>query len=221
MQRDRALFSKILSLRSERKSYREIARLLGIAKSTVSYWLSDSAESQAIRVHLSEKSFRESRQGKIGLISKERWQAYRAAAAREAEEEFPQLLNDPLFVAGIMLYWGEGDKIPRGSIRLANTDPHMITVFVKFLRDIMDVPTERIRIKLLLYPDLEDHACRSFWINAARLSWENIGKSTYIQGRHPHKRLPHGVCQILVHDVYHKVKILTWIDNFFKQYTIQ
>ena len=40
-----------------------------------------------------------------------------------------------LRIAGLMLYWGEGAKKNSHSIDFANSDPGMIDIFLKFLRN--------------------------------------------------------------------------------------
>ena len=155
---------------------------------------------------------------KLAKFMKDKWNAYRATAAEEAAMEFENLLSNPLFVAGIMLYWGEGDKMLRGQLRITNTDPKMIRLFVIFLETIMKIPKGRIKAYLVLYPDLSDSDCKMFWATQASLPEENFIKSQYIIGRHPTKKLTHGVCTIYVSNIYQKIKILTWIDIFSKKY---
>ena len=96
----------------------------------------------------------------------------------------------------------------------------MISIFVKFLREKMGIPKEKIRMALILYPDLIDMQCKNFWSHAANLPNDHFMKSQYIHGNHPTKRLSHGICMIVVSSVYAKTKILAWIDIFSKQYTI-
>ena len=78
-----------------------------------------------------------------------------------------------------MLYWGEGDKMPRGSLRLTNTDPKMIGVFVAFLKKAMGIQKEKIRAELILYPDLSDMRCKTFWGKITGLQKKNFMKILY------------------------------------------
>lgn len=206
-----------LALRKEGKSYNEIHDILGIPTSTLSGWFAKDIASQLISKNLAIKARRENGR-KLAEFMKNKWSAYRLLAIAEAKSEFEDLFSDPLFVAGLMLYWGEGDKMHRGHLRITNTDPKMITIFVLFLERIMKIQTNKIRVELLLYPDLSDSDCRTFWMQATNLPAENFMKSQYIVGRHPTKRLSHGICIIHVCSIYQKMKILTWIDIFAEQY---
>ncbi len=219
MNRDTTIFQKILTLRFQNKGYREIAKTLGVSKSTVSYWLADNQKSQAIRTNLSEKSSEENGK-KLGLFSSEKWKAYRKQAAQEATEQFPTLSPDPLFIAGIMLYWGEGDSNPKNPLRISNTNPNMIALFVKFLTEKMAIATNKIKIGLVLYPDLSDSECKSFWSKTTALPMENFMKTQFIVGKHPTKRIAHGVAMVVVHSRHHKTKILRWIEIFSQKYTM-
>ena len=157
---------------------------------------------------------------KRSIAAKERWARHRAGIFDEAKEDFNLLRSNPLFVAGIAFYWGEGDSKPTNPLRLSNTDPRMIALYVRFLRIIMGIPDEKIRIGLVLYPDLADDACKFFWATVMGLAIGNFMKTQFIQGHHPTKRLAHGVCMVVVNSRAAKLRMLAWIDFFAKQYTI-
>ena len=135
----------------------------------------------------------------------------------EAIREFELLKYEPLFIAGLMLYWGEGDKVTRHRVRLTNTDPQMIKLFARFLVIICNISFERMQAQLLLYPDLSDTELKKYWSDATELPESSFRKTTIIQGRHPTKRLEQGICIILVSSVYLKIKILEWIHLSAKQ----
>jgi predicted DNA-binding protein YlxM (UPF0122 family) len=64
---------------------------------------------------------------------------------------------EELAVAGSMLYWAEGSKgnelrIP-STVDLANSDPKMIKLFLRFLRTIYGVDEKKLRIYLYCYAD--------------------------------------------------------------------
>lgn len=59
-----------------------------------------------------------------------------------------------LKISGLMLYWGEGAKKNTHSVDFANSDPDMIIVFIKFLRNIYHINEEKFRIYLYSYNSL-------------------------------------------------------------------
>lgn len=67
-----------------------------------------------------------------------------------------------LKVTGVMLYWGEGTK-KGSSVALANSDPKMVLVFLKFLREICGVDEKRLRVGLHYYQDHDADKLVTFW----------------------------------------------------------
>lgn len=141
------------------------------------------------------------------------WEEWREEFRKEARKEFPLLITNPLFITGINLYWAEGDsKLKNGKVELVNTDPRMISLFVKFLRKIAKVPENKILVWLILYPDLSEEKCKSFWGEICKISPMQFRKTQFIKGRHPTKKVEHGMCVVIVHSRGLKEKIFTWID---------
>lgn len=211
-----------MGLRKKKKSYNEIAKVLGIPKSTMHYWFRNLRWSKIIKKELTEKAQRlATKQMKaIAIANKKRWKVWRAQHRKEAIKEFPLLKSNPLFVAGLMLYWGEGDNKPKGDVRLTNINPRMIKLFDKFLREICNIPKERIYVRLLLYPDLSDKKSQNFWHKSTKIPLSQFGKSSVIYGRHPTKRLENGICLLRVGaggDL--KEKMITWINLLSKNLT--
>lgn len=152
------------------------------------------------------------------IAAQKRWASHRSEIIEDARKGFALFGNDPLFVAGISLYWGEGDSKLGNPLRLSNTNSRMIEVYVNFLKAIMKILDDKIRIGLILYPDLSDKECKLFWSTTMNLPLKNFMKTQFINGRHPTKRLKHGVCMVVVNSQVEKLKMLTWIDFFAKQY---
>lgn len=69
---------------------------------------------------------------------------------------------------GLGLYWGEGNKKNRNSIRLGNTDPLLIRKFVRFLRSSLGVPASKLRFGLQIFSDMKPATAVSFWVDILR-----------------------------------------------------
>ena len=206
---------KAIELRRSGKSYKAIHREIGIPLSTLSDWFKNEEWSMEIRDRLGKEqslAFPKKLEAVI-KANKERWSKIHQNYRNQAKEEFSALKDNPLFIAGLMLYWGEGDRGPKGSqVKLANTDPAMIRIFYAFLKDVIGAPSEKVHIWLLLYPDLVDSVQKNFWSRATRFPNSQFKNSIYIQGRHPTKRLSYGVCNIYISSREFKEKIMTWLD---------
>lgn len=212
---------KATELRRAGKSYKEIGRTLDIPTATLCGWFKDFDWSIEIRNRLGAKaSF--SYPEKLELMvaaTRKKFALLHEEYRQEAIKEFPKLKNNPLFVAGIMLYWGEGDKkLKNGQVSLSNSDPEMIKIFHSFLTHIVSVPIVKIGARLILYPDLIDSVQKNLWSKLTKIPISKFTRSTYIQGRHPTKRNSYGVCLVRVCSRELKEKILVWINLYQKEF---
>lgn len=208
---------QIITLRKEKRSYREIAELLGISKSVVSYWLRDIDWSRDIQEQLTERVRISSQKRLIHLneLKRIKWQRIYQQAESEARGEFEALKGNPLFITGLSLYWGEGDKnFQNGQVRMSNVDAKLLAAFRVFLEQICHVSQEKIKAYILLYPDLNEESSLQFWSESIGIEKGKFFKSSRVVGKHKKNRLSYGVCSIQVSDKYLKKKVLTWIDLF-------
>lgn len=206
--------AKALELRRSGKSYNEIKQELRIPPSTLSGWLAKSKWSAKIRARLSKEAQEKHtiHIRSLNLIRGAYLTKLYEEARGEAKREFQYFKLHPLFVTGITIYWGEGDKTHGHNVRIANTDPLMIKLFVRFLAEVCGIPKERIRIWILLYPDLDEKQCINFWIKSSGLRKRNFTKSIIIQGRHKTRRVHFGVCNVGVSSKYLKQKLSVWLQ---------
>ncbi len=142
------------------------------------------------------------------------WAKWRAEARKEATGEFKKLASDPLFIAGVMLYWGEGDKNPVNPVRISNTDSRLVRIFVEFLQKSCGLPKEKVKANLILYPDLNEQMSKKYWSSTTTIPEESFTKTQFIKGRHKTKRLSYGICVVSVSSRQLKEKVLTWIESF-------
>ncbi len=205
--------SEAFHLRRQGKSYNEIAATLRVAKSTLSLWFRGHDFSIAIKETITAQAQigHTERLRSLNQVRGDTLQAYYEKAVREAAVELQTYITNPLFVSGVVAYWGEGDKTTPSIVRLANTDPQMITLFIQFLLTYCDVPKEKIRGALYIYEDLDEATCKDYWSKHTGLQY--FHKTMVLPSRHKTKRLPYGTCTVLVSNTYLKRKLLLWIDQ--------
>ncbi len=205
-----------IHLRRLGKSYKEIRDMLRVPKSTLSDWFASHEWSQGIKTQLQARNRAESkvRFEDLSRIRGSHLARMYEEGREEAVLEFHALKHNPLFIAAVTAYWGEGDKLSRDNVRICNTDPAMIKLFLHFLIYLIDIDKQRIAASLLLYPDLEEAICKEFWNEAAGLSEHSIRyiKTQVIEGRHKTRRLSYGVCNLNVSSAYFKKKMLVWME---------
>jgi hypothetical protein len=202
-----------IDLRKSGKSYSQISDELKVSKSTLSGWFGKEDWSDTIKLKLS-KSIQEKHTARLidlNQIRGENLERVYSDARVEAQSEFERLKYNPIFISGIMLYWGEGDKVNKNAVKFTNTDPKMIQLYVFFLSKICNIPEEKIKAQVIIYPDLDNDTCKSYWAENSNLPLSNFTKTSVIEGRHKTNRLSNGICMVIVSSSYFKVKILEWI----------
>lgn len=205
---------RAIELRRQGLSYNAINHRLGIPKGTLSDWFSDVPWSRMLRQRLTREAFRKViRQFRAMSAGHARyWDEWRKRAREEGERMFPRLFRDPLFLVGVTIYWGEGDRKPKNPVRVSNTDPAMLRLFCKFLMHRCAVTRDRIRPHLILYPDLSERYCLVYWSKAVGISVSQFRKAQVIHGRNnKQKKLTYGICVVSVSSGQLKQKLLTWI----------
>lgn len=123
-------------------------------------------------------------------------------------------MTNPLWVAGVTLYWAEGAKT-RNQLRLANTDPDALRLFISWVRTFIDQQA-RFSMQLHLHEGNNESAAKDYWRRATGLSTANFYK-TFIKPKgtgHRKNHLPWGVCTVKVRrcaDAWHKT--MAWIEE--------
>jgi hypothetical protein len=127
--------------RDEGRSIKEIAGLLGVSPSSVSRWVADITLSPGFL-----EALRQRNPAVNGRLNGLRGQcATRRGARLEAQAHGREMARAPtrLHLAGCMLYWAEGSK-DRNAAKLTNSDPDLLALFVRFLRECYRVSPQRI-----------------------------------------------------------------------------
>jgi hypothetical protein len=115
-------------------SYGEIMGLIPVKKSTLATWCRE--------VKLTEEQFQAirertgSREGIPRDTNRKRHEEIEQIKS-SARSAVPDLVEDPFWVAGTVLYWAEGAKT-RNHLALNNTDPRALRLFIAWTRRYVD-----------------------------------------------------------------------------------
>lgn len=93
-------------------------------------------------------------------------------------KDFKLSNNSFLMGLGLGLYWGEGTKANKHSVRLGNTDPDLINKFIEFLIKICGVNKNNLRFGLQTFTDIDSDTALNFWINKIKVKKEQFYKIT-------------------------------------------
>lgn len=194
-------------------TYGEIRTIIPVPKSTLATWFRDIelAERQAQAI-----SQRTGSMSQAGIPRDTQWRRRHEIAAirEEADRTALERMSNPLFVAGVCLYWAEGSKT-RGDFSITNSDPIVLRTFVQFVRCHLDADAT-FALALNLHSAEEDHEARRYWAAELHLEESRFTKS-YIKKPgigHRRKRLAFGVCRVRVDrssDHWHTT--MQWIER--------
>lgn len=225
MREDRELAYK---LRLQGNSYSQINQILGVPKSTLSAWFARLELSDSVRDKINQRG----RTVAIAaLVRRNKNQTTKAIERtrrfrQEARSEIPVPSNNELRLLGISLYWAEGYKRPKQrngreitshGVSLTNSDPALVKVFLRFLREVCLVPEEKIKANLRIFSHQNESQLLAFWIGATKLPRKNFTKTLHTisissRRRRPYNTLPYGVIQIRVANTELFHKIMGWIE---------
>ena len=109
--------------------------------------------------------------------------------------------EERLRVAGVMLYMAEGAKTTH-LVDFTNSDPLLVGVFVKFLREICGVAESRLRVSLYAYANQNMEALNEFWSSITRIPTSQFTKP-YVRALTANVRkreMPRGLAHIRYSD---------------------
>ncbi|HET9721647.1 MAG TPA: hypothetical protein VFP32_01300 [Candidatus Saccharimonadales bacterium] len=184
-------------LRDQGYSYNMINQAIGVPVSTMSYWFRDRPfkpnkaviervkygpiKSGAIRHNQKVKNIKKYK--KIGI------------------KEIGKLSDRDLWMLGIGLYIGEGSKTIE-SIRIINSDPAVIAIGIKWLKNICGLTNENITVRLHLYPDNSETEAIDFWQGLTGLPAANFRKTSVDRRLNKtelhNRKLPYGTAHVSV-----------------------
>lgn len=215
---------KAIQLRNEGYSYGMIREKLGISKSTLSDWLG--------RVPFIPNKEVIKRVGnarlKSGLFKHRLKFENIENMKREARNEIGMLSQRDLFMLGIALYLGEGSK-SQEEVRMVNSDPLVIKLFMKWLKEFCDIKDTHFRIAIHGYPDHNIDKLIRFWSKELNIPAKQFNKTSIDirqnKSIYKKRKLPYGTAHIYVRGggtLNHGVKslhrkIMGWIETSVQQ----
>jgi hypothetical protein len=161
-QRQRRFAREGESLREQGLNYDRIAAELGVAKSSVSYWVRDLPWPERLSYEECRKRAAEGVR-RYWAVERPIRAAHREAARAAAAAEIGSLTQRELLIAD----WCEGGKSKpyklKERVAFINGDPGLVTFFLRFL-DAAGVDRRQIRYRLCIHESADHDAAQRFWI---------------------------------------------------------
>lgn len=199
------------SLRRIGLSYGEIMRLIPVPKGTLAGWCREVELTGAQRQMIIERT---SSQAGVPRDTQRKRRFEIERLRTDALKEVQDLIHNPLWLAGTVLYWGEGGKSKR-QLDLTNSDPAAHRLFVKWVSEYLQ-PDPQYVLGIHLHEGNDEKAARSYWSDAIGLVDPEFHK-TYVKPNKPGHRkntLQHGVLRIrLRRSTDEWIRVMAWIDG--------
>ena len=215
---------KALALRKQGMSYSQIKKILGISKSTLSYWLRDYPLSEQRIKELQRMGARRSEQAieKYRETMRQKREKRLTETYKAQKKLILPLSNQEFFIAGLLLYWGEGTKCRQDGLSISNSDPAVIKFFIAWLTKSLSVPKKKLKVRLHLYKDMAIDREMKFWSRILKIPRSQFGRP-YIKKtsskRINHKGgFGHGTCNVRINSVPLAEKIFMSIKTISDRY---
>lgn len=218
------LKNKIVALRKEGRTYGEIKKTYNVPKSTISCWLKDVKIPFVKRVEMKKRTHE--RWIKLNKIASEKRSLISFLARKNiqdiAEKEIKKVTINDLKLIGAVLYWAEGNKKYPWSIRFSNSDPQIIRIMMRFLKEICRVPKETIRARVHLYPKMDYKKTLCFWSKTTGLPINNFYRpqlqiSKASKGKRKTNTLPYGTLHLIAGNTKVASTVKGWIHGIIKK----
>ncbi len=211
MRKDKSI---VFEMRKQGKSYRDIQKEIGVSRSTLTEWFKNELWSKHIQIINKSKNLSLSKD-RILMLNKARNKKLALLYTRAEEEasiEFNLFKSEPLFMAGLMIYAGEGDKVNKNLIRISNCEFFIHKYFISFVEKYLNFKRENIKCALVIYPDHNIADCMEKWSFELKISLSNFHKTQIIKGKEKIKRLQYGTGMIIISNTFLKKKLMKWIE---------
>jgi len=200
-------------------SYSQIIKKIKVSKSSLSLWLriyplsqdqiSKLRNQNERRIEKYRKTMKQKRENKL-----------RNYYLEEKKKLLP-LLKKEIYLSGLFLYWGEGNKAARHVLSVNNTDPAVMKFYLYWLIKALGVKKDKIHIYLHLYKDMDKEMEIDYWVKELSLSKNNVS-SIYIKESKKteidQKGFGHGTCALVVHNTVLKDRVILGLKAISDRY---
>ncbi len=204
------------ALRKKGYSINQIVEALNFSKASVSVWVRDIVLTKRQLGKLSQRgrSVESVERRRASRLANEG--AKRKVVMDNAKKDFTGISIQELKLIGIALYIGEGAKKSQGVVSIANSDPSIIQIMMRFLREICLVPENKFRGHIHTFSHADIEKTEKYWSDITGIPRKQFYKtytkpsSASLQKR---RTLPFGTLDICVCDTKLKLTILGWIER--------
>jgi len=142
---------------NEQKSAEDVAKKFHCSAGRINYWL--------FKYRISKRSISEAIYIKHNPEG-DPFHFVRPKNQKEAE----------LFGLGLGLYWGEGTKANKTTVRIGNSDPALLRKFIEFLVTFFSISKKDFKFHLHTFSDIDIEEAKEYWMDRLEIKKEQFYK---------------------------------------------
>lgn len=144
-----------IDMRKSGLSYSEIRSRINVPKSTISYWLKNLKLTPEQVKKLNDKRVEIAKTNALKKIA--RTSKLIEEIKNSSSRDIKEISKKELWLMGIILYWKNGSEndLKKG-IHFSSSDPHMIKLFLKWLKEVGRIKDGEIKFEIFLKNNRRD-----------------------------------------------------------------
>ena len=138
-----------IEMRKRGFSYSEIENRMHIPRSTLSYWLKNIKLTPEQTKKLNDKRTEVAKANALKKVS--RTSKMIEEIKNSSSQDVKEISKKELWLMGVVLYWKNGNKSDlKKGVHFSSSDPDMIKLFLKWLREVGGVEDKEIRFDIFI-----------------------------------------------------------------------
>ena len=165
----KALQLKAKKLRLKGYSVKELHKILGVSKSTISAWIQGVELPEKAQVRL-RQNYTNGQLASQRTI-KEKTRQKNIEADHFSENLFSKIILDKEFqtILCAMIYLCEGNKALKSLVVFTNSDPNLISTFLFLFRNAFDLDENKFRVLMHLHRYHNEKVQKEFWSKVTKI----------------------------------------------------
>ena len=177
---------KAQKLREQGRSIKEIAKTLKVSKGSVSIWCRDIKLTKKQIARLDKKQLKRGYTGRLkgARMQRERHLRNVEQFNNKGFKRVGKLNKRDLLIAGIALYWGEGDK-KNNCVRISNSDPEMVRFILNWYKIIWGISKQDIKLHIGInyIHKKRINIVEKYWSKLTGITRTQFGKTVLIKAK--------------------------------------
>jgi hypothetical protein len=198
---------KARKLRQEQElTIDEIAKRLAVSRTTAYFWVGDMPRPKRCL----ERQAPAHVPGNAAMQAK--YQRLREKAYTEGVASFKAMAEEEGFIDFVTLFIAEGYKRNRNLVSVANSDPAVIAIAVRWMRRLSQ---RKLTYGVQYHADQRLPELQTFWgdlvgVKPAEIRLQRKSNSNQLKART--WRSEHGVLTVATNDTYFRARLQAWVD---------